>query len=220
MIPGKVRSSGKGVKEFFTVLVFICVLFCRSVFSSDYEKPKIVKNGATYPILERDAYDELIERVERSNLSSRILALRNQIVEKMSVNVKKLQRAEKTEVRTVTPVYTLPFSIRDVNGNVIYPEGFTFNLLDYIKFPYVLVFFDATSSKELKWLRQSGYLSRWDVILIITKGNIRDAEFLTGRTVYAANDRLVDIFSVKRTPSVVYQNGNTLEVIEVGVHGK
>jgi len=205
---------------FITFAFVFAVIVVSGGFPAESGRHVVFKGGATYPVLEKDAYEEILERVKEKDLAGKFLELRKTLPQKLKVNVKGLKKATETTVRTVTLTYRLPFSITDAHGNIIYPEGYTFNPLDYVRFPYILVFFDPTSPVELRWLRESGYLSRWDTILVITRGNIRDTETLTGRTVYAGDEKLLSYFSVKKVPSVVYQNGDKLVVMEVGVYGK
>lgn len=199
----------------FAFLSVFVAFTCNSAFSVE-----IFKSGATYPVLEKDAYEEILERVRSKNVEGKFSEIKKSLTQKLVANVKGLKKSVEREVRTVTPFYRLPFSIRDDKGNVIYPEGYSFNPLDYVRFPYTIVFFDATSAREINWLKSSSYTGRWDVIFVITKGNVYDAELLIGRTVYAADEKIVEYFSIKRVPSVVYQDGNRFVVFEPGIYGR
>jgi len=174
--------------------------------------------GTTYPISERDAYEEIMERVEKADLAGRFLLLKKHVMEHAAVN-NQLGRATRDRVFRISIKFQLPFDIRDHTGKIIYPRGYTFNPLEYVSFPFTLVFFDSTSEKELEWLKKSGLLERHDTILITTRGSVFHASRLTGRVVYLGDERILKYFSVEKTPSIVYQDGETMILKEVGVYG-
>jgi len=174
--------------------------------------------GTTYPISERDAYEEIMERVKKANLSGRFLLLKKHVMEHVAVN-NQLGRATRDRVFRISIKFQLPFDIKDHTGKIIYPRGYTFNPLEYVSFPFTLVFFDSTSEKELEWLKKSGLLERHDTILIITRGSVFNASELTGRIVYLGDERILRYFSVEKTPSIVYQDGKTMILKEIGVYG-
>jgi len=176
------------------------------------------KYGTTYPISERDAYEEIMERVKRANLAGRFLLLRKHIVEHTTVS-NQLGRATRDRMYRLSIRFQLPFDIKDHNGRVIYPQGYTFNPLEYVRFPFTLVFFDSTSKKELEWLKKSGLLDRYDTILITTRGSVFDASKLTGRIVYLGDEKILRYFSIEKTPSIIYQDGETMILKEIGVYG-
>ena len=174
--------------------------------------------GTTYPISERDAYEEIMEKVKKANLSGRFLLLKKHVMEHAAVN-NRLGRATRDRVFRISIKFQLPFDIKDHTGKIIYPQGYTFNPLEYVRFPFTLVFFDSTSEKELEWLKKSGLLERHDTILIITRGSVFNASELTGRIVYLGDERILRYFSVEKTPSIVYQDGETMILKEIGVYG-
>lgn len=203
-------------------LIFLSIImgFLFISYCPGKDTPVVVvgKYGTTYSISERDAYEEIIERVKRTNLAGRFLLLREHIMEHTSVN-NQLGRATEDRVFRISIRFQLPFDIKDHTGKIIYPRGYTFNPLEYVNFPFTLVFFDSTSERELEWLKKSGLLERYDTILITTKGSVFDASKLTGRTVYLGDERILKYFSIEKTPSIVYQDGETMILKEIGVYG-
>ncbi|MFN4245728.1 MAG: hypothetical protein ACK4F9_06235, partial [Brevinematia bacterium] len=173
--------------------------------------------GKTYPIKEKDAYEEILEKVKTSKLNEKLISIKKNLSKHYIVNFE-LAKAKKDETRVIKLSYKLPFNIKDRIGKTIYPAGYTFNPLDYVKIPFYLVFINATSKEELSWLKSSGLIERWDSVFIITKGNIYDVSNSIGRQVFAADKNILNYFSIKRTPSIVYQVDNYLIVKEVGVY--
>ena len=198
-------------------MVSLFVIFV--VFPYCFASQVIGKFGATYHIKEKDAYDEILERAKNVDQEAIRKKLVMGLTNQFKVNIS-LKKAEKDNIRYQSLSYTLPYDIKDHKGNVIYPSGFTFNPLDYARIPFLLVFFDGTSGREIKWLKESGMLSRNDVILIATRGNIYDLSSILNRTVYAASDYIVRTLGIQKVPCYIYQEGNKLVIREVGVYGK
>ncbi|MEM3423145.1 MAG: hypothetical protein QXE51_01100 [Nitrososphaeria archaeon] len=197
------------------VITFVIISF---IFSSVYAHV-IGKFGLTYPIAEKDAYDEVLEKVYQKNLEQRFLSLRNKLTKHYTVNVPGIKKATRDKIKKVDLVYVLPFDIKDHQGKIIYPAGYKFNPLDYVRFPYTLLFFDATSPVELDWIIRSGFLERWDVIFVITKGDVLKTEESLGRQIYGASTYITKYFSIDKVPSILYQENNYLIVKEVGIYG-
>lgn len=205
---------------FRKVILFFCIfLFPLSfVYGEERGDNRVIGVfGKVYPILERDAYEEILEKVKRSNFAEKVEKVKKRVKNKLNINFV-LGKAREDNVREVRLSYTLPFDIKDNEGKLIYPAGYTFNPLQYVFFPFVLFFFDGTSKKELEYIKQVGLLDRWDVIFIITKGNVQDVEMLLNREVYVADKNILDYFSVKKTPSFVYQKNDYMVVQEIGLY--
>ena len=196
----------------FTFLCFLSNVECKG------ETLKIVGEfGSTYKITERDAYDEILEKVKEKNLDKHFLSLKSKVIYH-TVTAHNLGRASENRTYKLDLKFQLPFDIKDHTGKVLYPAGYTFNPLKYIKFPFILVFFDSLSEKEVDWLKKSGMLDRDDVILITTRGNVMDANNILGRTVYLADNVILNYFSVTKTPTVIYQEGEALILKEIGLY--
>ena len=190
-------------------------------FIADFSFAVVVgKFGSTYQIKERDAYEEILEKARTVNKNYLVSLLKKSLMDKFEVSKVKVKKAEETTTRRHVLNYTLPFDIKDHNGRIIYPKGYSFNPLDYVKIPFVVVFFDGTSGKELEWLKKSGFLKRPDTMLVAVKGNIYDLNLQLKKTVYAGSKDMLGIFGVEKTPSYVYQESNYFIITEVGVYGQ
>lgn len=180
------------------------------------------REGAVYDIVEKDAMQEIEERLAKVDIEAIKKSLRKSVIDKLSnINIPGIGKAVRDDVRTFRPIYTLPFDIRDEKGRVIYPKGYTFNPLQLFSFPYIFVFIDGSSKKEIDWfLNNSGLSNRWDIIVMITKGSVFDTWSSLGRYVFAADKHIVNWLQVRRTPSVVYASGDYFVVVEYGIHGR
>lgn len=207
----------------FTKLFILISGMVVFTFSKTFGEIKdLGKEGAVYDISEKDAMQEIEERLARVDMEAIRKSLRKSVINKLSnINVSGIGKAVKDDIRTFHPIYTLPFDIRDEKGKVIYPKGYTFNPLQFFSFPYIFVFIDGSSKKEIDWFLNNSSLSdRWDIIVMITKGSVFDTWSSLGRYVFAADKHIVNWLQVKRTPSVVYASGDYFVVVEYGIHSK
>jgi hypothetical protein len=194
---------------FSFLLVFFFFLFKPKGFSKEF--------GKTYDIAEPDAYEEILNAVKKIDFERYKKVLQERVRELTVVNEFNLSYAKETKTRYYEPRYELPFDIKDAEGRVIYPQGFTFNPLQYMSLYGTFVFFDAGNTLHLLFLRNGGYTKRLDVMFIAVKGDIMKAEKLLGVPVYKATKSILERFDVKRVPSIIRQNGKYLEITEVGI---
>ncbi|MDI1473003.1 hypothetical protein QI155_10715 [Thermodesulfovibrio sp. 1176] len=194
---------------------FINVCFYVSVCLAEI----IGTNGATYPIAESDAYEELMAKVKSTNWD-RIVKDYKADIEKVTKVSFNLGRAKEDKTFYVNPTYTLQFDIMDENGRIIYPKGYSFNPLDYISFPYYLVFFDGNSVTEIAWMKKQEWFNNWNVMFILTKGDVIRAEKQLGRTVFVATPQMIEKFKISKTPSLVSTQNKQLVISEVGIYGE
>ncbi len=199
--------------------LFLFTMLFNVMLAKADERIVVGRFGVVYPIKEKDAYEEILERVKRSGLEQKFLGLKGQISKHLKVNFS-LEKARENNVRVLNLTYTLPYDIKDHLGKVIYPKGYSFNPLDYMVLPFYFIFVDGTSEKELNWLKESGHLYRYDNLIIITKGNVWDVSNFISREVYAASKKILEYFKIKKVPSIVYQDKNYLVVQEIGVYKK
>ena len=198
----------KMIKVFFSFLI-VFFFFLTESFSKEL--------GRTYNIVEPDAYEEILNAAKKVNLEKYKKALQKKVRELAVVNEFNLPYAKETKTRYYEPRFELPFDIKDANGRIIYPKGFTFNPLQYMSLYGVFIFFDASSAEQLNWLKNGGYTKRLDVMFIAVRGDIIEAEKLLKVPVYKATKTILERFDVKKIPSIIRQNGSYLEITEVGM---
>lgn len=176
-------------------------------------------HGAVYSIAETDAYEELMAKVKKINWGEIIQKYKTTLDNTIKANFN-LKKADKDNTLVVNPTYTLQFDITDEKGNIIYPKGYQFNPLDYINFPYKVVFFNAESKTELEWLKSQPWFSDYNTILIITKGDAIKTQEKLGRVVFAANKRMIDKFGISKTPSILEAKNKQILIFEKGIYKK
>jgi hypothetical protein len=172
--------------------------------------------GETYPIAETDLMEEIAARLKNIDVA----ALRDKYFEEtykraMTASLS-LPPAPADEVRRITPKHTLAqemFSL-DKAGvkKVIYPAGFQFNPLDYMKLDREYIILNAARELEVKWLLSQQLTP--SVMVIVSEGNLIDVMERTKRRAYTLSGLFRDKFFIRYTPSRVRQEGNQIAVYE------
>ena len=194
-------------------LVLILVLFLITV------QPGLARIlgtfGKTYPIIERDALEEIQERAAQINWKSELDRIKPQKFRPQGLP--ELPRAVEDRSFLVDMTYTLEFDIPDGKGGILYPKGYRFNPLDYLSFNQTLVVFDGDDPLQVTWLRSSGMLSKNNTVLLLSRGSFVDVGKGLNRLVYYATPQMVDRFHLRATPSVIRRRDKLMEIQEVRV---
>lgn len=174
--------------------------------------------GKTYPIVERDASEELSERV-RSVDWQKMLAKNS--IESMKRykpdTTKSLPRTREDRVRTVDMTYTLDFDITDGKGNLVYPKGYSFNPLDFMNYDRTIVAINGTDREQVEWFKASPYYKKPNVMILMTDGNYYDLSDELGQPVYFAHEKIVSRLQLHFVPSVAVQKKRMMEVSEIDI---
>lgn len=161
--------------------------------------------GKLYPITERDALEEIEARVATTPFDKKVFgeekdwaALRSPI----------LPEAEKDASRRVVPFYSLGFDIPDRDGNVLYPKGYTFNPLEYVRLPQRLI---VVNQAQLAWAFEQHEAG--DMILL-SGGNALDAMRTHNRPIFKLEEQIKERLDLRFVPSVIKQEGTAFIVNE------
>lgn len=203
------------IEVFKKIIALIFVVFI-IIVNLAYAKV-IGTNGATYKIEEPDAYEELMAKVAKADWT-KIIKKYQTDTEKLAKVSFNLGKAKQNKKFAIDPVYTLPFDVVDDKGRILYPNGFRFNPLDYIQFPYRMVFFNAKSDVEISWVKKQSWINDWSTMLIATDGDISKTEEKLGKVVYAVDEQMVKKFRISRTPSILVAKDKQIIVEEIGVY--
>ena len=140
--------------EIIITAIFFCIIGSESCFAKHLRTV-----GNVYPVVEPDALAEIREAATRVDW------------EKVIDRQQKLAMIKKFRPRDLHPLpaakadrfflvdmtYTLNADIPDGKGGVLYPKGFTFNPLDYVKLSSLLVIIDAGDPQQIQWFKSSSY---------------------------------------------------------------
>ena len=101
------------------------------------------------------------------------------------------------------------------DGKTLYPKGFTFNPLTYVKLPQRLV---VVHPRELDWALRNARTS--DFILLSAlgtqNGDAIDLSEETGRPIYILEERVKQRLGLTVAPVIVEQSGTRLVLTEYG----
>ena len=170
--------------------------------------------GVTYSIAERDAATELKEKLAQIDWKKKLANIKPQVRDFQPPDIAYLPRARRDRSFLVDPTYTLSHDIPDGKGGILYPKGYTFNPLDYVSLPGVLVIIDGRDKKQIEWFQKSPYAALANVEIYLTGGSYRELSERLQRPVFYATKQIVKRLKLAAVPSVVYQKGKYLEVNE------
>ncbi|WP_253257910.1 conjugal transfer protein TraW [Sphingobium sp. SA916] len=169
--------------------------------------------GRTWPIAEPDALTEI--EAKAASLPKDMSKAFGPRERWSALKAAPLGRATADRVRSVVPFYTLDFDIRLPDGKLLYPKGFSFNPLTYVKMPQRLVIVHPSDlGFALRTTRPA------DFILLASFGKENgDAIALsekTGRAVFILEERVKERLGLTVAPVVVAQAGTRLILTEYG----
>ena len=169
--------------------------------------------GTTYPVIEPDVVSQLKERaITRMAEEHRLLAERMKNYQPADLH--HLPRATENRTFLIDPTYTLDHDLKDGNGKILYPRGYTFNPLDYVPFAGGLVVIDPTDPAQVKWFQKAPYAEDHRLRLLITGGHAAALVKQLGRPVFYLTDEIADRLQLKAAPALIIQKGDKLQVHE------
>jgi conjugal transfer pilus assembly protein TraW len=172
--------------------------------------------GAIYPITEKDALSEIEARareidwkkvLDPKEADKRIKGYR-------PVGLSRLPLAKKDRAFNVDMTYSVEMDIPDGQGGILYPKGYTFNPLEYVFLPNILVFLDGSDKRQIEWFKRSPYNDDYRTMLLLTDGAYYEIMRDLKTPVYYANPKIIERFRVESVPSVAVQKGKLMEIRE------
>jgi len=183
---------------------------------------KVETIGKTYPVIERDALEELKDAVskvdwkkifDKDKWKEKIRSFRPE-------DWASLPEARENRTRMVDMTYSLEFDIPDGKGNVLYPKGYTFNPLEYAGFRQTLIIIDGGREEHIEWYMKSPYYRDMETMLLISDGSWYELMKRLKRPVFYLSAILKERLRLEAVPSIVRQEGRYMEVREVKVEKK
>ena len=176
--------------------------------------------GTSYTIKEKNLIVLMREHVQqnREKIEKKLKKQYVEIKKKMLTNYKPknlsitIEPAKKDDIYYPDPTYVLDKDIKDANGKIIYPKGFTFNPLHYISLHSQYVFFDYTRKEQVAWIKKNKFDRDITKKLILVNGNVFQARKELGVNIFYASDNLLRRFEIQYSPSLVAQVGDRVEV--------
>lgn len=172
--------------------------------------------GRTYPILEQDIREEFKQKATGIDID----ALFNTHNRYQPANLHPLPRTASDRVFTVDLTHTLDHDIKDSQGNLLYPQGFTFNPLQYAGLRGGMVVIDGSDPQQVEWFKGSPYFQNHRAILLLSGGYAAEMKQELKRPVYYLTHDIAARLQLKAAPSVVVEEDNKLTVREVRLAAK
>ena len=167
--------------------------------------------GKTSPIVEQDIREEFKQKATGIGID----ALFNTHNRYQPANLHPLPRAATDRMFTVDLTHTLDHDIKDSQGNLLYPQGFTFNPLQYAGLSGGLVVIDGSDPGQVEWFKGSPYFQNHRAILLLSGGYANELKQALQRPVYYLTHDIAARLQLKAVPSVVVEQDNKLTVREV-----
>lgn len=196
------------------VLLVLWVVTCASQVLAVHTRLETV--GRTYPIAEQDLVQELRHKATGIDVE----ALFNTHNRYQPANLRPLPRAVADRVFTVDLTTTLDHDIKDDQGNLLYPNGFTFNSLQYATLAGGLVIVDGSDQQQIEWFKGSPYFENHRAILLLAGGYAAQLKQELQRPVYYLTHDIAARLRLEAVPSVVIVQEHKLTVREVRLEAK
>lgn len=201
-------------RTILVIAIFISILGVDGSFARH-----LGTDGNIYPVVEPDALAEIrtaAARVDWEKVIDRQQKLA--MIKKFRPrDLHPLPAAKTDRSFLVDMTYTLDADIPDGKGGVLYPKGFTFNPLDYVKLTSLLVVIDAGDSQQIRWFKSSPYADDYRTRLILSGGDYYDLAQELDRPVFYLVDTVARRLQLAAVPSVIRQQDNMLQISEVRV---
>jgi len=168
--------------------------------------------GNTYLIIERDAEEELFEKINSTDWEKEILNHAKDPSDWAALKSEYLPLAQEDKIRSHVPFHTNEKDITDGKGNIIYPKGYTFNPLNFMHMPNKIWILTPSTIKYFK-----NQIPATDQVLIVN-GNPIDYRELLSMPTFILDKKTKDRLGIKVAPSVVSQVGSSLHIREYSIN--
>ena len=171
--------------------------------------------GATYPVVEPDLVTELKNQALRQHTTRDTVQLQDQLKTYQPANLHTLPHATADRSFLVNMNYTVTQDVVDGEGTIIYPRGFIFNPLDYLRFPGGLVVIDGADPLHITWFQNTNYAKNDQARLLLSDGSAYELSRQLKRSVFYLTTDIAERLQLAAVPSVVVQEGRDVRVHEI-----
>ncbi|WP_454884366.1 conjugal transfer protein TraW [Sphingomonas oryzagri] len=166
--------------------------------------------GRTGPITEPDALTEIEGKVASQPPMASKFGAR---ADWTAMHSAALGATRRDAVRNVVPFYTLPDDIRLPDGRVLYPKGFTFNPLTYVRLPQRLI---VVHAGEIGWALGQARPTDW---ILLASGSAPSPDPIAlsqkvGRPIFILEEAVRQRLGLTVAPVIVSQAGTKLLIDE------
>lgn len=163
--------------------------------------------GHLYAIAEPDVISETEARAAQIDWEAK--ARKIDVRAKIREGSVRISPAKAPKTYSLDLTYTLPFDIPDGKGGVLYPKGYRFNPVAFVKMPYTLGVI-GTRPEELAWAREQ----EGTIIWMTSGGDPLTMTEQLEAPVYLYTPEAAERMPVLGTPALIVQKGKQLVVSE------
>ncbi|ENA1740765.1 TraU family protein [Yersinia ruckeri] len=161
--------------------------------------------GQLYSISEPDALEQIQERVANVDWQKEL----NKDREKWGAfKGVPLPTTQEDKTRKVIPFYSAPFEVKDKDGRLLFPKGYTFNPLVHVRLPQRLI---IVEKGQEDWLKSVATESD---MIIYASGDVIEVSQRIGRNAFILDKNLQQRLDIKVVPSIIQQEGEHLIIQE------
>lgn len=169
--------------------------------------------GEVYPVAESDVREEMKQRAVR-NWEKLNKEYQEKINTYQPADLHRLPKASRDRTFMVDMTYTLDRDLKDQQGRVVYPKGYAFNPLDYLKMSIGLVVIDGSDPAQVEWYKASPYQKNHQVKLLLSGGQAQALITELDRAVFYLNKDLAERLRLTAVPCVALQKDRYMQVTE------
>ena len=169
--------------------------------------------GTTYSIVEPDLIEEVKAKVDQEKLAKFMAEQRQKYKPK---DIHALPTAKVDRTFFVDMIFTLDHDIQGENGEVMYQRGLTWNPLDYVS-PPGLVVINGEDAKQVDWFEKSPYYKNLKTKLLLSAGYAAPLVKQLDRPVFYLTKAIAERLQLAAAPCVITQNGKKMMVQEVKI---
>jgi len=169
--------------------------------------------GEVYPVAEPDLRIEMKQKAVDS-WEKKKQEHWQKVQRYQPADLQQLPKTKEDRSFVVDMSYTLDRDLKDKDGNILYPGGYTFNLLDYMSMSIGLVVIDGSDPAQVKWFKESPYSQNHRVKLLLSSGSAQSLIPELNRAVFYLNKDVAERLHLSAVPCVAVQQDKHMQVTE------
>jgi len=183
-------------------------------------KPVFIgKQGKLYDITEPDMWEEIVQKSKEVNESFFYNYIQKEIDKAFIVN-QQLPICNSLKLYKYEPIYTVKKDIY-ANGRLLYPKGYSFNVLEHINKLSVLkpiLYFGGLENNISKTLGLNLIKKYKNMIFVVTKGHLKKLAEKYPYKIARASDRLINAFNIKCNSTIIFFGRKYLYILEIPIN--
>ena len=174
--------------------------------------------GRTYVISEKNAIEEIKDRAAAVDWTQVFSPEKmGNIIKKYKPDVLPLPPALESNKRLVDISYRLDMDIPDGKGGILYPAGYTFNPLEYMRYTKTIIVINGNDPMQVDWFCSSDHAESFNTMILLSDGSYYELAKKFKRPVYYATPQIIKRLRLRAVPSVIRQSGKYLEIEEIAM---